>query len=254
MPTSLEFPGLQFDEEDVNAVLTAESERKKRQLNSGAAAAPGGGQGDRASKMRDLVISEALHKIMKETRKLLGAICETSKVVKTFKVGINGVIATQGYIEATRESPQNHGKGPMHTQTVRPVLKTVMAYLRIQVKVEGDILNEVTEAETWIDGVTNMDDFNEIIRHCYCKETYDQTSILLELIWAPTAPAQKIRALFNTAITHMGGSRFFGPPPPSDEERELRKQTVEIRSDLGLPQVGKTRRGGGAKGKGKNGE
>jgi hypothetical protein len=198
-------------------------------------------------KRRELVTALATWRTMKEMRKVLGAICDTTRVDKKFKVGVNTLIAVKGYQDATREHPQTHGLGSMHLQIVMPFLKSVVGYIKGVMKpTDGErMFVFAAEVEAWPAGSDDVTRCHAIMTHLFAKESYDQKSVIFDAVYAPTTHAQNVRESVAVALKHMGGERCIGPPPPSDEERALRTQIAELKEELNIDPKGK------GKGKGK---
>ena len=113
----MKLPGLaEFDSEMAEGGVDTGGAHKRRAVN----AAPTLSAELVAVKKQQLVNALATHRAMKETRKLLGMTVHSGRRAKNDKVGRVVLTAAEGYQTATRGSPQNHGRGSMHTQCGRP--------------------------------------------------------------------------------------------------------------------------------------
>ena len=92
---------------------------------------------------------------------------------------------------------------------------------------------ELAELKTVVMKITTPAKFANLISRLYVKETYDQQSFIIEINFAQGPVAVALRTIFQKVVIHDGGVVHCGAPPPSAEERALRKAIEDLREELG---------------------
>ena len=82
--------------------------------------------------------------------------------------------------------------------------------------------------------LTRPSQYNEYVQHLFAKESYDQASIIVEIVYAVNAKIVMMKELWTKKVDALQGEIYAGPPPPSKEERDLKKAIAELEQDIGV--------------------